>query len=129
MVFASRLKTYVPVRVTGAPINLEQFARKNARLLDLVLGKNLAETSLASDLVRNVYDLGVASRCEPDSFAKLIQFVIEEGARRALEGLLERIEATSHRIILGRPLLSPTYPDIAHDPWRFVATRMRELGI
>ena len=94
--------------ITGIPLS---------PVLDILRGK-LVGRAIGSGrlLARDGYDLCMATHREPNTFRKLIDEVHRD-ERDQLYGLMSRIQNSKRRIIEGRPLLDPSDPQMAHDPW------------
>lgn len=86
-------------------------------VLDILRGK-LVGRAIGSGrlLARDGYDLCTATMRAPDVFRELIDAILRN-ERDQLIGLMNRIRNTKRRIIEGRPILDPSEPKLAHDPW------------
>ena len=106
---------------TGTPLSpIEDVLR--GKLIGCVLTNNKL-------VVRDAYDLMVAHREEPELFQRLIHEALENTDN--LSALVQHIKSNKNRIIVGRPLLEPDDPKLAHDPWGHFAEvvgQMIEIG-
>ena len=90
--------------------------------IDILRGKLVGRVVGSGRLLaRDGYDLCLASKKIPTVFNRLILDVLHGDESDELHTLITRVKTTPHRIIQGRPILEPSDPDLAHDPWgRFI---------
>lgn len=93
---------------TGTPV-APAFSILRGKLIGRVIGGGRL-------LARDGYDLACAFRCDPAMAEALVQEA-QRTEPAQFAALLRTVREAGRRIVIGRPLIDPAHPEVAHDPW------------